>query len=294
MPTVSGFTIVRNATVLDFPVEASIRSVLPLVDQFVVVVGESEDDTLERIRSIGDERIRIVESSWDFTNRYRVLAVETDKAIAACTGDWGIYVQSDEVLHHQSRPVLSTAIERWHGNPDVEGLVVRYRHFYGTPELQATARSWYRREVRVIRLPPALPVHSHEDAQGFRVGDGNRKLRVALTEAWMHHYGWARPDPALIAKARQHPQLYDVAQAPTEAESTRYLLPWQPGLIGFRGSHPEEVRDWVAARQADPGARILPRRLRPRHLKDYISLAWERLTGRLPFEYRNFEVVAGE
>ncbi len=51
MVKISGFTIVRNAIKLDFPVEASIRSILPVCDEVVVNVGRSEDETLELVRS---------------------------------------------------------------------------------------------------------------------------------------------------------------------------------------------------------------------------------------------------
>ena len=37
MPPISGFPIVRNALKLDFPVEASIRSILPVCDEVVVM-----------------------------------------------------------------------------------------------------------------------------------------------------------------------------------------------------------------------------------------------------------------
>ncbi len=64
---ISGFTLVRNATQLDFPVEASLASILPVVDELVVNVGRSSDDTLERVHAISDPRIRIIESEWDMT-----------------------------------------------------------------------------------------------------------------------------------------------------------------------------------------------------------------------------------
>ena len=66
---VSGFTIVRNAIKLDFPVEASIRSMLPICDEVVVNLGRSEDETLDLVRSIADPKIRILESEWDMTRR---------------------------------------------------------------------------------------------------------------------------------------------------------------------------------------------------------------------------------
>ena len=66
---VSGFTFVRNAVKYDYPVVESIRSILPVVDEFIVNIGRCEDGTLELIRSIGDPKIEIVESVWDATLR---------------------------------------------------------------------------------------------------------------------------------------------------------------------------------------------------------------------------------
>lgn len=47
--SISGFTFIRNGVELAFPFEASIRSLLPLVDEFVVAVGKGSDDTLARV-----------------------------------------------------------------------------------------------------------------------------------------------------------------------------------------------------------------------------------------------------
>lgn len=60
---VSGFTFCRNVEKLGYPFIESIRSLLPLVDEFIVNVGDSEDRTLQMIKNIGDSRIRIVESA---------------------------------------------------------------------------------------------------------------------------------------------------------------------------------------------------------------------------------------
>ena len=60
--SISGFTFIRNGVELAFPFEASIRSLLPLVDEFVVAVGKGSDDTLARVRAIGDPKIRIIET----------------------------------------------------------------------------------------------------------------------------------------------------------------------------------------------------------------------------------------
>ena len=62
---VSGFTFIKNAEMLGYPFVESIQSVLPIVDEFVIAVGESDDNTLEIIKSINDDKIRIIETQWN-------------------------------------------------------------------------------------------------------------------------------------------------------------------------------------------------------------------------------------
>jgi hypothetical protein len=59
---VSAFTFIKNGQILGYPFVQSIKSVLPIVDEFVINVGESEDDTLMLIQSIESEKIRIIQS----------------------------------------------------------------------------------------------------------------------------------------------------------------------------------------------------------------------------------------
>src|SRR5918998_4997626 len=131
MPPISGFTLVRNAIKLDFPVEASIRSILPICDEVVVNVGRSEDETLDLIRSIDDPKIRILETEWDMSRRNTVLGHETLRAMRTCRNPWGVYIQADEVLHERGAAELVRAIQQHDSDPGVEGLLVRYLHFYG-------------------------------------------------------------------------------------------------------------------------------------------------------------------
>src|SRR5580698_1911715 len=100
---VSGFTIIRNAVTYDFPVVESILSILPLCDELIVSVGNSQDATLDLIKSIASPKIKIIESIWDDSIRKGglLLAKETNKAFDAISSDsdWVIYLQADEVLH---------------------------------------------------------------------------------------------------------------------------------------------------------------------------------------------------
>jgi len=53
---ISGFTIIRNAIVNDYPIVEAIRSILPIVDEMIVLVGDSEDATETLIKNINDPK----------------------------------------------------------------------------------------------------------------------------------------------------------------------------------------------------------------------------------------------
>jgi hypothetical protein len=153
---VAGFTFIRNAVKYDYPIVEAIWSILPLCDYLVVAVGESEDETLEMIRGIKSDKIRIVETVWDDGLREggRVLAVETDKAFDAIgeDADWCIYIQGDEVLHEQYIDCIRKGMLDSLSDGRVEGFLVKYRHFYGSYDYVGDASLWYRREVRIVRF----------------------------------------------------------------------------------------------------------------------------------------------
>jgi hypothetical protein len=284
---VSGFTIVRNAIKLDFPVEASIRSILPICDEVVVNVGHSEDETLDLVRSIGDPKIRIIQAEWDMTQRNTVLGLETHRAMRACTHPWGVYIQADEVLHERAAEELAAAIQDSDGDRRIEGLLVRYLHFYGGFETVATHRRWYRHEVRAVRLAPELDIRPYQGAQGFRVGPSHRRIRARLTGAEMFHYGWARPARALREKRELGRTMYPWRNA----DESLPLLAWMPGIRRFQGTHPRVAQQWIGARHHDPERAIGPRRFYWGFLRYYISGAIERATGLRIFEFRNYKIV---
>ena len=82
---VTGFTFIRNAVKFDFPIVEAITSILPICDEFVVAIGQSNDATLQLIQEIAPKKIRIIETIWDETLQEggSVYAKETDKAFQA-------------------------------------------------------------------------------------------------------------------------------------------------------------------------------------------------------------------
>ncbi|NUM31172.1 MAG: glycosyltransferase family 2 protein [Bacteroidetes bacterium] len=197
---VSGFTFIRNAVKLDFPVLEAINSILPLCDEVVVAVGKSDDETLNLIKSIGSNKLKIINTIWDDSLRKggEVLALETDKALAAVNpqADWCIYIQGDECFHENDYETIKNTMIKWKNNTSVEGLLFKYFHFYGSYDFVADSRRWYRHEIRIIKNN--LGVKSWKDAQGFRIE--GRKLKVKLINASIYHYGWVRPPKSMMIK----------------------------------------------------------------------------------------------
>lgn len=205
---VSGFTIVRNAIQYDYPIVEAISSILPLCDEVVVAVGKSDDDTLQLIKSIGSEKVKIIETVWDDNLREggHVLAEETNKAFKAIDpeADWAFYIQGDEVIHEDYLPAIRESMETWKADTRVEGLLFDYLHFYGSYDYVGDSRKWYRKEVRIIRKDNQI--YSFRDAQGFQ--KKGRPLRVKQVNATMHHYGWVKHPELQQAKQRSFNKLW--------------------------------------------------------------------------------------
>lgn len=187
----------------------AIQSILPICDDFVVAVGNSEDDTLGLIQAIDPSKIRIIETIWDDSLRENgaVLAVETNKAFHAIESDsdWAFYIQGDEVIHEQYLPIIKSAMERFKDDKKVDGLLFYYRHFYGSYDYVGASNSWYKDEIRVIKNDKSI--YSFKDAQGFRKGD-NEKLNVIGIPAYVNHYGWVKDPRAMQQKQESFHKLW--------------------------------------------------------------------------------------
>ena len=133
---VTGFSFIRNAIKFDYPIIEAITSILPICDEFIIAVGNSDDDTLELIKGIGSDKIKIIETTWDDSLREggRVLAVETDKAFQEISADtdWCFYIQGDECVHEKYLPIIKKAMEENLHTNHIEGLLFNYLHFYGS------------------------------------------------------------------------------------------------------------------------------------------------------------------
>lgn len=246
---ISGFSFTKNADTLYYPVIESIRSILPLCDEFVISVGKGfpGDRTRDLIQSLNDQKIRIIDSEWENLpgNRTHVFGDQTDLALAACTGDWCFYLQSDEVVHERFIPAIRKRCEELLPDVSVEGLLFSYKHFWGDYDHYHISHKWYPHEIRIVRN--RIGVRSWGDAQSFRLNA--RKLRVAAVDAEIYHYGWVRP-PALMQKKTREMELAYHGRAAVDAlfaaKPPLFDYGTMDRLARFTGTHPAVMRQWIA------------------------------------------------
>jgi hypothetical protein len=208
---VTGFTFIRNAIKFDYPVAEAIRSILPVCDDFIVAVGNSEDDTLELIKNIDRQKVKIVETVWDDSPEMKeggiVFAKETDKAFQAIPEDtdWAFYIQGDEVIHEKYLDTIVSSMKKWKDDKMVDGLLFNYLHFYGSYDYVGNSPRWYNHEIRVIKNNKSI--YSFRDAQGFRKGE-NQKLNVKPIDAYVYHYGWVKEPDVMMKKLKNAQSFY--------------------------------------------------------------------------------------
>lgn len=251
---VSGFTICRNAVKFDYPITEVIRSALPLVDEFIVNVGQSDDGTLDLIRSIGSEKVRVVESFWDDAMKTDGLLFshQTNVALAQCTGDWALYLQADEVLHEAEYETIGKTLRDHLAEPAVLGFTFAYRHFYG--DYRSLNPWFYHRAVRIIRNDGR--VESCGDAVGFWLKADRgflqsvHKDQVRPSGATIFHYGWVKQPRVLLDKfryqaARHHGDRPGPEQARMLAREA-YDFEDYGIMKNFSGTHPAVMKERVS------------------------------------------------
>lgn len=273
---ISAFTFIRNGSIFGFPFIESIRSVLPIVDEFVVNVGYGDDDTLERLRAIGDPKIRIIESRWNEAMKAGGYVYGQQKMIAQfnCSGDWAFYLEGDEVVHEAELGKIVDACRKHLDDERVEALTFDYYHFYGNANSVLDSPGWYRREARIIRntVKSCAPdgLFWHVLAERGRV---TRYPWAAHTGAHIYHYGWVRSEAEMNRKSENVQKYWSNSHKRID-----YREIDQEIIRAFTGAHPAVIREWLPKEpglfQANP-QHVLSKREK----KHRLMLKLERLFG---------------
>lgn len=289
---ISGFTIIRNAVINDYPVVESISSILPVVDEMIVLVGNSEDNTEDLIRAIPSDKIKIHHSIWDeqLKKGGEVLAAETNKAFQLISkdSDWAFYIQADEVVHEKYHEVIRKTAEAFKDDRRVEGLLFKYVHFYGTYDYIGDSRKWYHKEVRIIRNDKGIS--SYRDAQGFR--RGQKKIKVKPVDAAIYHYGWVKDPKKMKDKLRKVQEFWqDSADEPANIDRVSgeiFNFDQFDSLALFQGEHPIVMKKRIAEKNWSVNLDISRKKL---SLKERLLYWYEKKTGKRLFDFRNYEMI---
>lgn len=250
----SGFTFLRNAVRFDYPAVESIRSILPIVDEFIVNVGPDDDGTLDLVQSIGDPRIKIVRSQWNpnLTTGGYIYAQQTNIALFNCSGKWAFYLQADEVVHEADLSCIVAAVDRYADDDRVEGLALDELTFWGDyGTILNVYPNRYSRRCWIVK--PHRFVLSRGDASGFtvhpRYKERGHRIRVVDTGARVFHYGMVKSGQALHSKHEAVMGYWSEVSAERRAqyiESNPYQSVPRCFVAAYDGGHPAVMTDRIA------------------------------------------------
>ena len=312
---ISGFSFVKNAVKLYFPIREVIESALPLVDEFVVAIGDCDEDDKSRaeIEAIGSPKVKIIDTIWDLEAFPRGMenAHQTDIAKSHCTGDWLLYLQGDELLHEKDHAAIRARCEELLDDPEIEGLLFKYYHFWGDYGHVHQSHGWYKNEIRIVRNDPEI--HSWESAQSFRripnfggknyrQQEGTYKLKVAEVDAHIYHYGWVRPPSTMLNKKKaldtihkgsdRVGELYKDAPAYFDYGDMRKIPQ-------FKGTHPQFMQRFIDKFDWQDQLRYTstqPNRPLFKHEKlKYRIISWienKLMGGKGLFGFKNYELLS--
>jgi len=299
---VSAFTYVRNGLQLDYPFVESIQSILPVVDEFIVVIGNSVDGTRKAIEALNNSRIKIIDTVWDDTIRSggRIFALQANIGLdnVSKDADWIFHLQADEVIHEKDLPVIKDAMQQYLNQSKVEGLLFDFINFFGDYEHYAPSRRYHQKEIRIIRNNPHF--RSYKDSQGFRSfinpeniwQEKGSKLSVKKINAAVYHYSYVK-DPKVQLKKHL---VFGNRWQENDEWMKEYLEQNKNGfdyakidfLYAFKGTHPAVMQtkikkqDWAFNYDSSKN---------DMNLKEKFLKLMQDVTGKQLFIYKNYKMI---
>lgn len=297
---ISGFTIIKNGLSLNYPFVESIKSITPLCDEIIIIVGfEDEELTFDDgtynllKKEFPDKKFLVKKTYWPKKHfeKGKILANKTNLALKFCQFPFCFYIQGDEVIHEQDYPIIRSSISDLSKSSKAEGLLFNFIHFYGNVDIYKYTRNVYRREIRIFKNRRGIK--SWKDAQGFRTKD-DQKISCLLSKARIFHYGWARKEQIMRRKIKAMDLFYHRDEGnkfSNEKVEFKYRREW--GLRKFIDGHPKVMENWIEANKNPINV------LNEKIFFDFrtfglmLSDIIERFTGLRVGEYKNYKLVKG-
>ena len=247
---ISGNLITHQCVILDYCLEATIKSVMDFCDDLYINDGNSSDGTLDILYSLqkeyGKDRIKIYVRDW--RHNRRMWTDEKNFILDKVQNDaYILCIDADEVIHEMDMPLILEKVEE--NKPSMAFDVI---HFYGRPTHYIEGPAWYKRHTRLWRKSTGIRL-VHRDrgcADDVLWPDGGpaHLMRYVNSGARLYHYGNCRDPKALGMKAKKADDLYQysdnyVGGKIAEPRSFTYAFD-VVGAKKFEGTHPKYIKEW--------------------------------------------------
>lgn len=295
---VSGFTYIRNGFTYGYPFIKSIESILPICDEFVIAVGDSNDGTREAIVQLNSPKIKIIDTVWDDELREggKIFAQQANIAFDAITGDWGFHIQADEVVHEKDLDTIYQAMKANLENKTVQGFLFHFLNFYGSYDYIGTTRRWHRKEIRIVRNDKNI--RSYRDSQGFRIyptledyhkGHKGIKLKAKQLDCSIFHYSYVRNPKHMSKKNKRfHSYWHNDQWVEAHVDESDFMYTEMDLLEPFKGTHPAVMKEVIAGMDW----KFDPKQINGRmSAKEKFLYHVEKLTGWRIGEYKNYKKI---
>ncbi len=251
---------------LDYPYDAAIASALAIVEEAVVVVGQSRDRTREAVYALREQypgRIVVREETIRFDRgwqeRWWAWCCEMTRA------DWRLWLDLDEVID----PVHAPALKALMANPATRLVRFPFVHLYGSNRWQErgtflTSNTRLGRASAGYRMVNWCSDESPKSSacavvvmtkRGERDAHTFRGAGAVQAPGPILHYGWCRSARALARSQAKHRAWY-ADGAGLEDGRVPEVEPWRFDMAGmrerarivpFEGTHPALLERWFRA-----------------------------------------------
>ena len=247
----------------DYPLREVVWSALPIADEILIACppadADGTRDYVESIRRLYPGVVKILLLDWWQPEQRQEgsLSDVTNHLIEACSGEWHLSLQADEVIHEtQAQTILDLCRQsraKWY---EFERL-----NFFGTFEAYNGNRErWPSSVCRLARRDAFPHICSYSDATHLGVPlDFNPVTDLrwdARAEVQLWHYSYVRYPRAYVERQKGMAALYGLGEDPRiTAWRERGRIDWwemapKSELVPIPCPHPQVMEHWIAERRA--------------------------------------------